>query len=64
MNQQQMISMIMNNKMVQENPIMKNALEMYQKGNIKELGKLTEQVAKNKGCSLKDIYSQATKLFK
>ena len=57
-NPQQFIQGMMNNNQVMQNPMFKNAMEMYQKGDVSGLQTLTENVAKERGMSIEDIRKQ------
>lgn len=57
-NPQQFISKIASDSQAMQNPIMKNGLDMFQKGDRQGLQKLVENVAKERGTSLEEIKSQ------
>ena len=54
-NPQQFVTNMMNNSQAMQNPMIKNAMDMYQKGDVQGLQQLTENVAKQKGTSLDEI---------
>ena len=49
---------ILANNNVMNNPMMKNAMQMYQKGDMKGLENLVNNVARQKGISVDDIKKQ------
>lgn len=48
-NPQQFLQQMMNNPQIANNPIAKNALELYQKGDSKGLNELANNLCKEKG---------------
>lgn len=54
-NPQQFVQSIMNNNNVMQNPIMSNAIKMYQNGDTDGLGKLVNNVAHERGTSVEEI---------
>lgn len=46
------------NPQIQNNPIAKNAFELYQKGDIKGINDLAENLAKEKGVDINKIRKQ------
>lgn len=57
-NPQQFMQGIMANSQVMQNPMMKNAMEMYQKGDTQGLQNLVNNVATQKGTSIDEIRKQ------
>ncbi len=57
-NPQQFLSSMVSNSAVMNNPIMKNGFSLYQKGDIKGLENLVNNVAKERGMSIDEIKSQ------
>lgn len=57
-NPQAFIKSIMSNSPIMQNPVMKNAMELYQKGDIQGLQNLANNVAKQKGTTVDDIRKQ------
>lgn len=49
---------ILANNNVMQNPMMQNAMQMYQKGDMKGLENLVNNVARQKGISVDDIKKQ------
>lgn len=47
--------MILGNSQFMQNPMMKNAMELYKKGDIKGLEKLTNNIASQKGINIDDV---------
>lgn len=57
-NPQAFIQNVMGNNQMMQNPMMKNAMEMYKNGNTQGLEQLVNNVAKQKGTSVEDIRKQ------
>lgn len=57
-NPQAFIQQAMNNSQFMSNPISKNALEMYQKGDKKGLNELADNLCKEKGINRQDFEKQ------
>lgn len=57
-NPQQALQGMMGNKMLMQNPIMKNGIDMYQKGDINGLEKIVENICKERGTSIEDVRKQ------
>ena len=57
-NPQEFMQKMMNNSQVTRNPMAKNAMEMYQKGDAKGLQSMAENLCKEKGISVDDVKSQ------
>ena len=62
-NPQQFLNQVMNNSQIMKNPIAKNAMEMYQKGDTKGLQAMAENLAKERGTTVDDIKSQIMAQF-
>ena len=62
-NPQAFIQQMMNNSKVMQNPIAKNAMEMYQKGDTKGLQAMAENLAKERGTTVDDMKSQIMAQF-
>lgn len=54
-NPQQFLQQMMNNNKILQNPIGKNAIEMYQRGDIKGINELASNLCKEKGTSLDEM---------
>lgn len=54
-NPQQFIKNVMGNNQMMSNPMMKNAMDMYQRGDINGLQTLAQNVAKERGTSIEEI---------
>ena len=52
------IQQMMNNSQIMQNPIMQNAMQMYQKGDMQGLQAMAENLAKERGTTVDDIKSQ------
>lgn len=57
-NPQQFLSSLVSNTACMQNPIMKNAIELYQRGDNKGLENLVSNVAKERGTSIDEIRKQ------
>mgnify|MGYP003517254114 FL=1 len=62
-NPQEFMKQAMNNSDIMSNPIAKNALEMYQKGDMKGLQAMAENLAKERGTTVNDMKSQIMAQF-
>lgn len=57
-NPQAFLQQAMNNSQLMQNPISRNALEMYQKGDKQGLNELAENLCKEKGINRQDFEKQ------
>ena len=62
-NPQAFIQQMMNNSKVMQNPIARNAMEMYQKGDTQGLQTMAENLAKERGTTVDDMKSQIMTQF-
>ena len=62
-NPQEFMQKMMKNSQVMQNPLAKNAMEMYQKGDTKGLQSMAENLAKERGTTVDDIKSQIMAQF-
>ena len=62
-NPQAFLQQMMNNSQIMRNPMAKNAMEMYQKGDTKGLQTMAENLAKERGTTVDDIKSQIMAQF-
>ena len=62
-NPQEFMKQAMNNSDIMSNPIAKNALEMYQKGDMKGLQAMAENLCKERGTTVDDMKSQIMAQF-
>ena len=62
-NPQAFIQQMMNNSQVMRNPIAKNAMEMYQKGDTQGLQSMAENLAKERGTTVDDMKSHIMAQF-
>ena len=62
-NPQEFMKNIMNNNEIMKNPIMRNAMEMYQKGDTQGLQAMAENLAKERGTTVDDMKSQIMAQF-
>lgn len=62
-NPQAFLQQAMNNSQLMQNPISRNALEMYQKGDAQGLQAMAENLAKERGTTVNDIKSQIMAQF-
>ena len=57
-NPQAFLQQAMNNSQIMQNPISRNALEMYQKGDRQGLNELADNLCKEKGINRHDFEKQ------
>ena len=62
-NPQAFLQQAMNNNQLMQNPISRNALEMYQKGDRQGLNELAENLCKEKGINRSDFEKQIKSQF-
>ena len=62
-NPQAFIQQMMNNSQIMQNPIMQNAMQMYQKGDTQGLQAMAENLAKERGTTVDDMKSQIMTQF-
>lgn len=62
-NPQQFIQQIMGNSQAMQNPMMRNAIEMYQKGDKDGVNQLAQNLCKEKGISYTDAINQIKSQF-
>lgn len=55
MNNQFILNQILRNPQIQNNPMAKNAIEMYQRGDLKGLNEMANNIAREKGVNLNEI---------
>ena len=57
-NPQQFIQQMMGNSQAMQNPMIRNAIEMYQKGDADGINKLAQNLCHEKGLNMQDIEKQ------
>ena len=57
-NPQSFMQQAMNNSQLMQNPISRNAIEMYQKGDKQGLNELAQNLCKEKGTSFEEMTKQ------
>ena len=62
-NPQAFIQQMMNNSQVMQNPMVKNAMQMYKNGDTKGLQAMAENLAKERGTTVDDMKSQIMAQF-
>ena len=62
-NPQEFMKNIMNNNEIMKNPIAKNAMEMYQKGDVAGIEQMGRNIAKEKGIDFDKAFSDFKKQF-
>ena len=62
-NPQAFIQQMMNNSQIMQNPMVKNAMQMYQNGDTKGLKDMAENLAKERGTTVDDMKSQIMAQF-
>ena len=62
-NPQQFIQQMIGNSQAMQNPMARNAMEMYQKGDTQGLQAMAENLAKERGTTVNDMKSQIMAQF-
>lgn len=62
-NPQQFLQQAMQNSQLMQNPLAKNAIEMYQKGDKDGINKLAQNLCHEKGLNMQDIEKQIKSQF-
>lgn len=62
-NPQQFIQQMMGNSQAMQNPMVRNAIEMYQKGDKDGVNQLAQNLCKEKGISYTDAINQIKSQF-
>ena len=62
-NPQQFIQQMMANSQAMQNPMIRNAIEMYKKGDTQGLQAMAENLAKERGTTVNDMKSQIMAQF-
>ncbi len=57
-NPQAMLNQMMNNNSIMQNPTAKNAVEMFQKGDMNGLQEMAENLARERGTTVDDVKNQ------
>lgn len=57
-NPQQFIQQMMGNSQAMQNPMMRNAIEMYQRGDTKGVNQLAQNLCREKGIDMNDAIRQ------
>lgn len=63
-NPQEFMQKAMNNPQIMQNPISKNAIELYQKGDRQGLNELADNLCKEKGINRQDFEKQIRSQFR
>lgn len=64
LNPQAFLNKIINNSQVMQNPIIKNAMQMYQNGDTDGLNKLAENMCKENNTTMDEMKKQLMQQFK
>lgn len=62
-NPQQILNQMMNNSNFMQNPMAKNAMNMFQNGDMNGLQKMAENLAKERGTTVDDVKSSIMQQF-
>lgn len=62
-NPQEMIQHIMGNSQIMSNPMAKNAMDMFRKGDMNGLQSMAENLAKERGTTVDDVKNNLMKQF-
>lgn len=63
-NPQQFINQFMNNEQVMSNPMIRNAVDMAQKGDSKGIEQLVRNIAQSKGMNADELFNQVKSQIK
>ena len=63
-NPKQILQNIMNNSSIMKNPIAKNAIELYQKGDTKALNEMAQNLCRERGIDAQQFMDQIKSQFK
>ena len=63
-NPQQLINQITGNKQIMSNPMIKNAVDMTQKGDSQGLEQLVRNIAQTKGVNFDEVFNQVKSQMK
>ena len=62
-NPQQIIQQMMNNSQAMQNPLIRNAIEMYQKGDRQGINELAQNLCREKGIDMNTAIQQIKSQF-
>lgn len=62
-NPQQLMQQMMGNSQIMGNPMVRNAMDMYQKGDMKGLQSMAENLAKERGTTVNEVRDNLMKQF-
>lgn len=62
-NPQQFMQQIMNNSQIMQNPMAKNVMSLYQKGDMQGLQKMANNLAKEKGTTVDEVKNSIMQSF-
>ena len=62
-NPQQFLQSVMGNNQIMQNPMVKNAISMYQSGNSEGLKNMAENICREKGINPDEAYKQIKSQF-
>lgn len=62
-NPQAMVQGMLNNNQFANNPMMKNALQMYQKGDMQGLQQMANNIAKERGTTVEQVKTEIMNQF-
>lgn len=62
-NPQAFLQQAMNNSQIMQNPLVKNALEMYQRGDKDGINKMAENLCKERGLNPEEVINQIKSQF-
>lgn len=64
LNPQALLQQMINNNKIMQNPIAKNAIQMYQQGNVQELNQIAENLCKENGTTIDEMKNKIKSQFK
>ncbi len=62
-NPQAFLQQAMQNNQMMQNPMLKNAIELYQKGDVKGINELAQNLCKEKNLSFEEVSKQIKSQF-
>ena len=62
-NPQELLQQMILNNQIMQNPIARNAIELYKKGDLNEINKMAENLCREKGVKTDEIAKQIKSMF-
>ena len=64
LNPQALLQQMINNNKIMQNPIAKNAIQMYQQGNVQELNQIANNLCKENNTTIDEMKNKIKSQFK